>query len=312
MKKNIFYADLSKIYERAKAKPISCVQLSLNIGKCRSWLSSLKNKRRKREQNLVIIRMEDARAIARELGCNVQDIQNEEAERHVIEPMLFDYNSKAKDIFRNLMDDDAELTEEILQMLAEIPKEQRKEVLPVLRMAQNKANRERSDESWWRVLFYVELGRVLLTSIDCCTVEQLRKECENLYEIRKRQIEVYSKKERESAKKTVTAKGYTGEKFEEELRKELALRYFDKDKRQKIIGERLVKKTQTWLEGLPVGTKKDYENAIARCAEALDCFFMGLDDKTMQAVVEFYKKGVWYFSWLGEDTNMRAVFPDKH
>lgn len=171
MKKNIFYADLSKIYERAKAKPISCVQLSLNIGKCRSWLSSLKNKRRKKEQNLVIIRMEDARAIARELGCNVQDIQNEEAERHVIEPMLFDYNSKAKDIFRNLMDDDAELTEEILQMLAEIPKEQRKEVLPVLRMAQNKANRERSDESWWRVLFYVELGRVLLTSIDCCTVE---------------------------------------------------------------------------------------------------------------------------------------------
>ena len=42
------------------------------------------------------------------------------------------------------------------------------------------------------------------------------------------------------------------------VRKELALRYFDKDKRQKIIGERLVKKTQTWLEGLPVGTKKDY------------------------------------------------------
>lgn len=122
----------------------------------------------------------------------------------------------------------------------------------------------------------------------------------------------YTVRKRERAKKTVTAKGYTGEKFEEELRKELALRYFDKDKRQKIIGERLVKKTQTWLEGLPVGTKKDYENAIARCAEALDCFFMGLDDKTMKAVVEFYKKGVWYFSWLGEDTNTRAVLPDKH
>ena len=39
---------------------------------------------------------------------------------------------------------------------------------------------------------------------------------------------------------------------------------------------------------------------------------MGLDDKTMKAVVEFYKKGVWYFSWLGEDTNTRAVLPDKH
>lgn len=312
MKRNKFFADLSKIYERAKAKPISCAKLSLSIGKSRSWLSSLKKEGRKKEQNLVIIREEDARAIARVLGCNVQDIQNEESKGQVIEPMLFDYNSKAKDIFRNLMDDDAELTEEILQMLAEIPKEQRKEVLPVLKMAQNKANRGGADESWWRVLFYVELGRVLLTSADCCTVEQLRKECENLYEIRKRQIKAYNEKERERAKNTVTAKGYTGEKFEEGLRKEMDLRYFDKDERQKLIRARLVKKTQTWLEGLTVGTKKDYENAIARCAEALDCFFMGLDDKTMQAVVEFYKKGVWYFSWLGEDANTRALLPDKH
>ena len=312
MKRNIFYADLSKIYEKTKAKPISCAQLSLNIGKCRSWLSSLKNKRQKKEQNLVIIRMEDARAIARELGCSVQDIQNEESEGQVIEPMLFDYNRRSVDFLKKLMGDDAAFTEEVLQMLAEIPKEQRKEVLPVLKMAQNKANRGWADESWWRVLFYVELGRVLLTSADCCTVEQLRKECENLYEIRKRQIKAYNEKERERAKNTVTAKGYTGEKFEEELRKEMDLRYFDKDERQKLIRARLVKKTQTWLEGLTVGTKKDYENAIARCAEALDCFFMGLDDKTMQAVVEFYKKGVWYFSWLGEDTNMRAVFPDKH
>lgn len=197
MKRNKFFADLSKIYERAKAKPISCAKLSLSIGKSRSWLSSLKKEGRKKEQNLVIIREEDARAIARVLGCNVQDIQNEESKGQVIEPMLFDYNRRSVDFLKKLMGDDAAFTEEVLQMLAEIPKEQRKEVLPVLKMAQNKANRERSDESWWRVLFYVELGRVLLTSIDCCTVEQLRKECENLYEIRKRQIEVYSKKERE-------------------------------------------------------------------------------------------------------------------
>ena len=311
MKKKIFYADLSEIYKRAKAKPISRAQLSLHIGRSRGWLSSLE-KRRKKEQNLVTIRIEDARAIARELGCSVQDIQNEESEGHVIEPMLFDYNRGSVDLLKKLMDDDAAFTEEVLQMLAEIPKKQRKEILPVLKMAQNKANRGGIDESWWRVLFYVELGRVLLTSTDCCTVEQLRKECESLYEIRKREIEVYNEKERERAKDTVIAKGYTGEKFEEELRKEMDLRYFDKDERQKIIRARLVKKTQTWLEGLPVGTKKDYENAIARCAEALDCFFMGLDDKTMQAVVEFYKKGVWYFSWLGEDTNTRAVLPDKH
>ena len=145
----------------------------------------------------MIIREEDARAIARELGCNVQDIQNEESKGQVIEPMLFDYNRRYVDFLKKLMDDDAAFTEEVLQMLAEIPKEQRKEVLPVLKMAQNKANRGGADESWWRVLFYVELGRVLLTSTDCCTVEQLRKECENLYEIRKRQIEVYSEKERE-------------------------------------------------------------------------------------------------------------------
>lgn len=258
-----FYVDLKKIEEKAKEQGISERALSTKIGRSPTWYHSVKKRGNDDCTNpyCARIRRESATAIASLLGCVVQDIScSAEHSSNVVDPMQFDYIDRTKKCFEALRKDDPVLLDSLLHAMQEMRLEQRKMLVTVANALPNsKENTTKNDDRWWKILFYVELGKCILPKVNCCTVSELQAEC-----VRGRINRGVSK---------------------------------DVHKWGEIIEEILKSKTHEWTENLSICEGKDIKKAISRCASILQMYFKGADAQGIQTVIDLYKEGLWCISF---------------
>lgn len=177
--KNTFLLDLSKLEAVKKTYKMNDSDLSIAVGKSRSWMCSIK--KRANSNGCVQVPESMAQKIADELTCTLQDIRGEntlQGKRHEKEawnPIFFDHEAAARGRLEKLLPENAQYLDALLAFLEKEDDGRKDDLMAYIHEYENMDRKKISisADQWWKFIYVYKLSEALILYSEVCTTDQI-------------------------------------------------------------------------------------------------------------------------------------------